>query len=180
MKATGIVRRIDELGRVVIPKEIRRNLHFREGDPLEIFTDKDGGVVLKKYSIMGDIEGIAKEFANSIYRTLGKTTIITDKDVVVAASGQGKKDFLGKALSKDLQKCIDDRKGIITDRDKKENPIPIIEYDDISYKSQCILPILSAGDVLGAVIVASNSDSLTDIHYKNAETAAHFLGTQTE
>ena len=94
MKATGIVRRIDELGRVVIPKEIRRTLHFREGDPLEIFTDKDGGVILKKYSIMNDIEEHAKEFAESIHHTLGHTAIITDKDTVVAASGKGKKELI--------------------------------------------------------------------------------------
>ena len=180
MKATGIVRRIDELGRVVIPKEIRRTLHFREGDPLEIFTDANGGVILKKYSIMGDIEDYAKEFANSIYKTLGQTAIITDKDVVVAASGQGKKELIGKNLSKDLQKRINERKGIKTDKNTKNIPIPITEYDNINYSSQCIIPILSAGDVLGSVIVASNNDILSDIHYKNAETAAYFLGTQIE
>ncbi len=180
MKATGIVRRIDELGRVVIPKEIRRTLHFREGDPLEIFTDKDGGVILKKYSVMGDIEEHAKEFANSIYKTLGHTTLITDKDFIVAASGQGKKELLGKALSKELQKRIDARKGLKTDKNGREAPIPITDYDSVSYKSQCIIPILSNGDVLGSVIIASNNESLTDIAYKNAETAAYFLGSQSE
>ncbi len=180
MKATGIVRRIDELGRVVIPKEIRRTLHFREGDPLEIFTDKDGGVILKKYSIMGDIEEHAKEFADSMYKTLGHTAIITDKDTVVAASGQGKKELLGKTLSRELQKRIDGRRGLITDKNGNNVPIPITEYDSTAYKSQCILPILGGGDVLGAVVVASNSESLSDIAYKNAETAAYFLGTQTE
>ena len=180
MKATGIVRRIDELGRVVIPKEIRRTLHFREGDPLEIFTDKDGGVILKKYSIMGDIEEHAKEFAESIYHTLGHTTVITDKDFVVAASGQGKKELLGKTISKELQKQIDGRRGIITDKNGKDVPIPITEYDEVLYKSQCILPILGGGDVLGAGVVASNKESPNDTAYKNAETAAFFLGTQTE
>ena len=180
MKATGIVRRIDELGRVVIPKEIRRTLRFREGDPLEIFTDKDGGVVLRKYSIMGDIEEHAREFAESIHHTLGHTTVITDKDIVVAAAGKGKKDLLGKNLSKELQKRIDTRRGILTDKKTKDVPIPITEFDQTEYNSQCILPILGGGDVLGAVVVTSNDDTLSQVAYKNAETAAYFLGSQTE
>ncbi len=180
MKATGIVRRIDELGRVVIPKEIRRTLRFREGDPLEIFTDKDGGVVLKKYSIMGDIEEHAKEFAESIHHTLGHTTIITDKDSVVAASGKGKKELVGKTLSKELQKKIEGRRGVITNLRSNDSPIPIVEFDTTEYNSQCILPILSAGDVLGAVVVVSNDEVLSQVAYKNAETAAYFLGSQTE
>ena len=180
MKATGIVRRIDELGRVVIPKEIRRTLHFREGDPLEIFTDKDGGVVLKKYSVIGDIEDHAKEFAESIHHTLGHTAIITDKDSVVAVSGQGKKELLGKRLSDDLIKKIDTRRGTVTNKKGKDTPIPIIESDQFDYESQCILPILSGGDILGAVIVASNEYSLSDTAYKNAETCAYFLGSQGE
>ena len=180
MKATGIVRRIDDLGRVVIPKEIRRTMRIREGDPLEIFTDKDGGVILKKYSVMGDIEEYAKEFANSIYKTLGHTTLITDKDFVVAASGQGKKDYIGKAISKELQRRIDARRGFKTDKNSREEPIPITDYDLIQYKSQCVIPILSNGDILGSVIIASNNESLNDIAYKNAETAAHFLGSQSD
>ncbi len=180
MKATGIVRRIDELGRVVIPKEIRRTLHFREGDPLEIFTDKEGGVVLKKYSLMGDIEDCAREFAESIHHSLGHTAIITDKDNVLAVSGQGKKELMGKTLSKELQSRIDARRGIMTDSKGDVAPIPITEYDRTQYTSQCIFPILGGGDVLGAVVVASNDESLDDTAYKNAETAAYFLGFQTE
>ncbi len=180
MKATGIVRRIDELGRVVIPKEIRRTLHFREGDPLEIFTDKEGGVVLKKYSLMGDIEDCAREFAESIHRSLGHTAIITDKDSVLAVSGQGKKELMGKSLSKELQARMDMRRGFMTDSKGETAPIPITEYDQTQYISQCILPILGGGDVLGAVVVASNNETLNDTAYKNAETAAYFLGCQTE
>ena len=180
MKATGIVRRIDELGRVVIPKEIRRTLRFREGDPLEIFTDKDGGVVLKKYSIMGDIEEHAKEFAESIHHTLGHTAIITDKDTVVAASGKGKKELIGKSLSRELQKRIEGRRGVITNLRTSDSPIPIVEFDTTEYSSQCILPILGAGDVLGAVVVTSNDEALSQVAYKNAETAAYFLGSQIE
>ena len=178
MKATGIVRRIDELGRVVIPKEIRRTLHFREGDPLEIFTDKDGGVVLKKYSLVGDIEQYAKEFADSMYHSLGHTAVVTDKDSIVAASGSGKKDLLGKSISNNLINKIEMRRGVLTVKNGKETPIPLIEGDQENYTSQCILPILNAGDALGAVIVLSKDEPLNDVAYKNAETAAYFLGNQ--
>lgn len=180
MKATGIVRRVDELGRIVIPKEIRRTMHFREGDPIEIFTDKEGGVILRKYSAMGDIEQYAKEFAESINHSLGVTALITDKDSVIAASGEGKKNFLGKTLSRDLQKRIELRRGVTTDKKSKEIPIPIIENDQTPYVSQCILPISSFGDVFGAVVVSSLDASLNDIAYKNAETAAHFLAQQIQ
>ncbi len=180
MKATGIVRRVDELGRIVIPKEIRRTMHFREGDPIEIFIDKDGGVILKKYSAMGDIEQYAKEFADSINHSLGITALVTDKDSVIAASGEGKKNFLGKSLSNDLQKRIELRRGITTDKRSKEIPIPIIENDQTPYVSQCILPISNFGDVFGAVVLSSNDTSLNDIAYKNAETAAHFLAQQIQ
>lgn len=180
MKATGIVRRIDELGRVVIPKEIRRTLHFREGDPLEIFTDKDGGVVLRKYSLMGDIENYAREFAEAMHHTLGKNVVITDKDTVLAAAGTGKKELPGKTLSAELQKRIEERRGVITDKKGRELPIPLVETDETPYVSQCILPIFGGGDVLGAVIVSSDSDSLGETAYKTAETAAHFLGNQVD
>jgi len=129
---------------------------------------------------MGDIEEHAKEFAESIHHTLGHTTVITDKDIVVAAAGKGKKDLVGKSLSKELQKRIDSRRGILTDKKTKDMPIPIIEFDQTEYNSQCILPILGAGDVLGAVVVTSNDDSLSQVAYKNAETAAYFLGSQIE
>lgn len=92
MKATGIVRRIDDLGRVVIPKEIRRTLRIREGDPLEIFTDREGEIILKKYSPIGELGTLAKIYAESLSQTLGCTVCITDTDQVVAASGSGKKN----------------------------------------------------------------------------------------
>ena len=180
MKATGIVRRIDELGRVVIPKEIRRTLHFREGDPLEIYTDKEGGVILKEYSVMGDIENCAREYADSLHRSLGLTAIITDKDNIVAVSGQGKKELAGKQLSEKFQDKLERRRGIKTDRNSGESPIQLTDSDGIDYTSQCILPILGGGDVLGAVVVASENESLNDVAYKNAETAAYFLGAQSE
>ena len=93
MKATGIVRRIDDLGRVVIPKEIRRTLRIREGDPLEIYTDRDGEVILKKYSPIGEIAAFAKDYTESLFRSMGHIACICDRDMVVAASGVPRKEL---------------------------------------------------------------------------------------
>ena len=96
MKATGIVRRIDDLGRVVIPKEIRRTLRIREGDPLEIFVDHDGEVILKKYSPIGELGDFAQEYADSLFEATGHIAIITDRDQIIAIAGASKKRFLGQ------------------------------------------------------------------------------------
>jgi AbrB family transcriptional regulator (stage V sporulation protein T) len=109
MRATGIVRRIDELGRVVIPKEIRRTLRIREGDPLEIFTDHDGEVVLKKYSPIGEIASIAKDYTDSLYRTLGHVALISDRDAVVSSSGAAKREYVEKALSPEVDQILQGR-----------------------------------------------------------------------
>ena len=106
MRATGIVRRIDELGRVVIPKEIRRTLRIREGDPLEIYTDRDGEVILKKYSPIGEMSAFAKDYTESIFRSLGHIACIVDRDQVVAASGVSKKELTDKPISPDLETAI--------------------------------------------------------------------------
>ena len=106
MKATGIVRRIDELGRVVIPKEIRRTLRIREGDPLEIYTDKDGEVILKKYSPIGEISNFAKDYTESLFRSLGHIACITDKDMIVSASGVSRKELWEKPISRDLEQAV--------------------------------------------------------------------------
>ena len=103
MKATGVVRRIDDLGRVVIPKEIRKVHRIKEGDPLEIFTDKEGEIILKKYSPIGELTEFASTYADTISKTTGHITCITDKDTVIAVAGGSKKDFLEKGLSKDVK-----------------------------------------------------------------------------
>ena len=112
MKATGIVRRIDDLGRIVVPKEIRRTLRIREGDPLEIFTDRDGEIVLKKYSPIGELSQFAGEYAESLAQTTGHLVLITDCDHVVTASGQGRKEFEGKPISRQLEEVISERKSL--------------------------------------------------------------------
>ena len=119
MKATGIVRRIDDLGRVVIPKEIRRTLRIKEGTPLEIFTDKEGEVILKKYSPIGELSVFAKEYAESLAQTTGMIACITDHDQVVAASGQGSRELMGKAISKELDRVITERNEMLSYRGKK-------------------------------------------------------------
>ena len=180
MKATWIVRRIDDLGRVVIPKEIRRTLRIREGDPLEIFTDREGEIILKKYSPIGELGTFAKEYAESLAQAAGHITCIVDRDHIIAVSGGSKKDFYEKHISADLEKCINQRSTVIAKRNES-NFVPILE-DDLEdvYNSQLITPIISEGDVMGAVLFLSNDRPMGEVEGKLAQTAAGFLGKQME
>src|ERR1700682_4336465 len=112
MKATGIVRRIDDLGRVVVPKEIRRTIRIREGDPLEIFTDREGGVILKKYSPIRELTSFASEYSDSLQQTIGNIILICDRDNIISVSGVSKKEYLEKKISSDLEKVMEDRKSL--------------------------------------------------------------------
>ena len=173
MKATGIVRRIDDLGRVVIPKEIRRTLRIRESDPLEIFTDKDGEIILKKYSPLGELGNFAKEYAESLAKNAGHTTCITDKEQIVAASGTAKKEFLEKHISQQLEDIIAKR--------QEKGFVPILEVDNENiYSHELITPIISEGDVLGAIIMISDTEPLGELEGKLVATAAGILGKQME
>ena len=175
MKATGKVRRIDDLGRVVIPKEIRRTLRIREGDPLEIFTDREGEIILKKYSPIGELGTFAKEYAE----TAGHTTCIVDKDHIIAVSGGSKKELLEKHISSDLEEVINKRTTHIANRDEKSF-VSITEEDSGSYNHQLITPIISEGDVIGAVVLLSGDKKMGELEGKLAQTAAGFLGKQME
>ena len=176
VKATGIVRRIDDLGRVVIPKEIRRTLRIRESDPLEIFTDKDGEIILKKYSPLGELGNFAKEYAESLAKNAGHTTCITDKEQVVAASGNAKKEF----LEKQLEDIISKRNTVLAKRQEK-GFVPILEVDNENlYSHELITPIISEGDVLGAIIMISDTEPLGELEGKLVATAAGILGKQME
>lgn len=182
MKATGIVRRIDDLGRVVIPKEIRRTLRIREGDPLEIFTDKDGEIILKKYSPIGELGTFAKQYAEALAQTTGHTICITDKDQVIAVSGGSKREFLEKQISKELEMAIDERETIIANIDEKQFIEILNDSNSKEYTSEVITPIISEGDAIGSVIFLSK-DSKTkmgEIETKLAHSAAGFLGKQME
>lgn len=183
MKATGIVRRIDDLGRVVIPKEIRRTLRIREGDPLEIFTDKEGEVILKKYSPIGELGDFATQYAESLHKTSGHITCIADRDTIIAVSGASKKEFLEKSLSSDVEKIIEEKTTLVV-KSPEERTISIIadEAGDRKYSSQVVSPIISEGDPIGAVILLSIDPNarMGEVEAKLAQSAAGFLGRQME
>jgi len=164
MKATGIVRRIDELGRVVIPKEIRRTLRIREGDALEIYTDREGGVILKKYSLVGELCDFAKEYAESIQQSVGHIAAICDKDTIIAISSPHRRDIaIGSPLAVD-KPIHDDVEAVMQMREKLNRStangdamIGITQNDEQgrAYTAQLIIPILAAGDAIGAVMLLS-------------------------
>lgn len=182
MKATGIVRRIDDLGRVVIPKEIRRTLRIREGDPLEIFTDREGEVILKKYSPIGELTEFATEYAESLNDALGYVTVITDRDTIIAVAGGSKKEYLEKRVSKSLEKLMEDKKITLVTEKEKTYALASDEGEEKKYTSQVIVPIITQGDSIGAVVILSKDTTkvLAELEAKVAETAANFLGKQME
>lgn len=180
MKATGIVRRIDDLGRVVIPKEIRRTLRIRAGDPLEIFTDREGEIILKKYSPIGELSQIAKQYADSLAQTTGHIICIVDSDQVIAIAGTTKKDFLSKSISKELEEAIGQRENIVFSLDDKEFKKLTNEEDEFIHEVIC--PIISEGDAIGAVIILSKDAKIKfgELEMKLASTTAGILGRQLE
>ncbi len=183
MKATGIVRRIDDLGRVVIPKEIRRTLRIREGDPLEIFVDRDGEVILKKYSPIGELGDFAKEYADSLYEAVGHIALIADRDAIIAVSGAPKKEFLNKALGVLVEKAMEDRKtSFYNQGDHKPKGSLVGDEDEDKFLVEVIAPIISEGDPIGAVIICTREPDVKmgEMEVKLAETAAGFLAKQME
>lgn len=182
MKATGIVRRIDDLGRVVIPKEIRRNFRIREGDPLEIYTNDEGLVILKKYSAMSELTDFANQYAESLAKTSGYITCITDRDSVIAVSGGPKKDFLDKRITPELEKVMEDRVTVMT-KNKSERSIPVLEgIGQEQFTAQVITPIIAHGDPIGAVIMLTTDmqASMGDLESKLTQSAAGVIGKQLE
>jgi len=183
MKATGIVRRIDELGRIVVPKDIRRMLRLREKDPIEIFTDREGGVILKKYSPMKELIKFSNEYCKSLQQAIGNIILICDRDNIISVSGITKKKYLDKKVSTELEKVMEDRKSVALGEGKNKT---IILFEDEEVNSKCsaqiISSILSEGDVIGAVIINSEEQDKTfsEMEFKLAQTAALFLGKQIE
>ncbi|MFC0274270.1 stage V sporulation protein T [Metabacillus herbersteinensis] len=177
MKATGIVRRIDDLGRVVIPKEIRRTLRIREGDPLEIFVDRDGEVILKKYSPISELGDFAKEYADALYDSLGHTVLICDRDNYIAVSGGSKKEYLTKNISEIIEKVMEDRSSVIQN---DVGDIQLIDGTDETLKSYTVGPIVANGDPIGAVVIFSKEQSVNEVEHKAVQTAAGFLARQME
>jgi len=181
MKATGIVRRIDDLGRVVIPKEIRRTLRLGEGTPLEIFIEKDGEIILKKYSPMVELATFAKQYAEALAQTLGHIICITDRDQIIAIAGGSKKDMLSQVISKNLEQAILNRDSILASKNDKSF-IPITSNGEEDYTAQVISPIITEGDAIGSVVILSRESKtkMGEVEQKLASTAAGFLGRQME
>ena len=166
MKATGIVRRIDDLGRIVVPKEIRRTLRIREGDPLEIFTDREGEIILKKYSPIGELSQFAGEYAESLAQTTGHLVLITDCDHVVTAQ---------------LEDAISERKNFLASRNDAEF-VKVTLDDAGEFGQQALSTIICEGDAIGAVILYEKDEKsrMTETESKLAIAAAGFLGKQME
>ncbi|MGN1206637.1 MAG: stage V sporulation T C-terminal domain-containing protein [Eubacterium sp.] len=180
MKATGIVRRIDELGRIVIPKEIRRTLRIRESDPMEIFTDREGGVVLKKYSPIGELGDTAQEYVESVANVAKCTACVADRDRIVAAAGSQSRQYMGKELDDSLKECIQDR-GTALYADGKGKMCRIIQ-DMEPEPNQAVSTIVCEGDAIGAVILLSNDTNhkFGEFEEKMSLCGAGFLGKQME
>jgi AbrB family transcriptional regulator (stage V sporulation protein T) len=177
MKATGIVRRIDDLGRVVIPKEIRRTLRIREGDPLEIFVDRDGEVILKKYSPISELSDFAKEYADALYDSLGHTILICDRDSFIAVAGISKKEYMSKNISPYIEKVMEGRTSTLQ---TEPTTTSIVEGIDESINSFTIGPVIAGGDPIGAVVILSKEKKLGEVEKKAVETAASFFARQME
>lgn len=177
MKATGIVRRIDDLGRVVIPKEIRRTMRIREGDPLEIFTEKDGEVIFKKYSPIGELGDFAVNYAESLAKTTGKGACITDRDSIIAVSGIPKRELMEKRVSRDIENVMSEKS---TYKSQGDDGLSIADGNE-KYNAGVVVPIVSEGDTIGSVIfVMNDGEQMSEVESKLAESAAGFLGRHME
>jgi len=180
MKATGIVRRIDDLGRVVIPKEIRRTMRIREGDPLEIYTDRDGEVIFKKYSPIGELGDFASEYAETLSKTSGHPICITDKDNVIAVSGVPKRELNEKKISTEIEQMMEQKTTFIMRRGM-EKRINVIDGSE-KYTAGVVVPIISEGDTVGSVVFFSHeaTPDMGEVEEKLAQSAAGFLGRHME
>ena len=183
MKATGIVRRIDDLGRVVIPKEIRRTMRIREGDPLEIYTDREGEVIFKKYSPIGELQNFAAEYAETLQKTSALPIFITDRDEIIAVCGASKKEYLEKKVSSELEEIMENRGLYHHTGDKAEK---FISDNSKEHYISSAMPIIANGDIVGCVIsgwptaTATTNKIADEIEQKLIQTAAIFLGKQMQ
>ena len=179
MKATGIVRRIDDLGRVVIPKEIRRTLRIREGDPLEIYTEKDGEVIFKKYSPMGDLGEFAGQICESIGKNTGYIAAVCDRDAIIAVHGVQKRELLDKRCSQELEQLMELRRSYRY----QDGDLPVRPTDTSDrYRVGAAAPIVTEGDLMGCVLLLSEdgAPALGEAEQRLVQTVAGFLGRQME
>ena len=179
MKATGIVRRIDDLGRVVIPKEIRRTLRIREGDPLEIYTEKDGGVIFRKYSPMGDLQDFAAQICESIGKNTGRIAAVADRDSIIALSGAPRRELVDRRNSAELENLREQRKSY------RYSPgtvkLRAVEGSE-KYYLGAAAPIVAQGDLMGCVMLLMDEEETPPAEgdQKLVQTVAGFLGRQME
>ena len=180
MKATGIVRRIDDLGRVVIPKEIRRTMRIKEGDPLEIFTDREGEVIFKKYSPIGELSSFAAQYAETIHKICDLSVVVCDRDAVVACAGVPKREFMDKSITAELEQVIENRSFY----QYSVGSVPFGVTGDAGYYVSCAMPIISEGDLIGCVCSVSDNGNQNnapgETEIKLIQTAANFLARQLE
>lgn len=181
MKATGIVRRIDDLGRVVIPKEIRRTMRIREGDPLEIYTDREGEVIFKKYSPIGELASFAAQYADTLHKICAMAVVICDRDEVIASAGVGKKEYADRKMSEELENIVEKR-SLYTHKADAEK-VEVVR--DGAHFVSCAMPIIAEGDIIGCVcsvlpVDAEKSASPSELEIKLIQTAAGFLSRQME
>ncbi len=179
MKATGIVRRIDDLGRVVIPKEIRRTMRIREGDPLEIFTDRDGEVIFKKYSPIGELSELAVTYCDVLVKSTDQTVIICDRDHCIAAGGIPKKEVLERRITASLEDIMEGRRLYVASDGHTDR---FTALEGVDRPVTIAAPILSAGDISGVVAFLGDDDITTpnQSDIKLATVAAGFLGKNME
>lgn len=179
MKATGIVRRIDDLGRVVIPKEIRRTLRIKEGAPLEIYTDVNGEVIFKKYSPMGELTSFASLYAEVLAKVSNMPVLISDCENVIAASGVSKREYMERRISPVVEELMETRRSYLSKPGESSEVHPV---EQLEHCASVIYPIISSGDVIGSVIMLYNEEKTppTDTELKLVQSAAVFLGKQME
>ena len=179
MKATGIVRRIDDLGRVVIPKEIRRTMRIREGDPLEIYTSKEGEVIFKKYSLLGDLDDFSAQICETMSKSVEQTVAVADRDTIIAISGGFKRELLGKHISEELERIMEDRRIFRSG----ENARPVqVTADNERLFALLAAPVISGGDAMGLVIVLAENpeQGAGETEFKLVQTLASLLGRHME
>ena len=179
MKATGIVRRIDDLGRVVIPKEIRRTMRIREGSPLEIYTDREGEVIFKKYSPVGEMAPFAYQYVDTLNKVCQMSVAVTDRDTIIACAGVSRKEYAEKKITEDYESTIETRNMYIW-----KNGSPRVQICEGGAYVKYAMPIVSEGDIVGSIACISNEENMvTDANSTEAkliQTAASFLGRQFE
>lgn len=177
MKATGVVRRVDDLGRIVIPKEIRKTLRIKEGTPIEIFTEKGGDIILKKYSPINELSSFSQEYVECLNKVTNYIAIVTDKDSVVAVSGISKKDFLEMQVSESLESIIEKRESHIYN---SINFVQFLSKKTIDSQNEIISPIISFSEAIGSLILISKEHVFNNEDLKLSQVASNFLGTQME